>query len=54
MLTGLEVSSLACKCAFYRPEHNQITDQSQFGQNISVHLKDLISLFQKMLWIIGF
>ena len=22
MLTGLKVSSLACKCAFYRPEHN--------------------------------
>ena len=22
MLTDLKVSSLACKCAFYRPEHN--------------------------------
>ena len=22
MLTGLKVSSLACKCVFYRPEHN--------------------------------
>ena len=22
MLTSLEVSSLACKCIFYRPEHN--------------------------------
>ena len=22
MLTGLEVSSLACKCVFYRQEHN--------------------------------
>ena len=22
MLTGLQVSSLACKCVFYRPEHN--------------------------------
>ena len=22
MLAGLEVSSLACKCVFYRPEHN--------------------------------
>ena len=22
MLTSLEVSSLACKCVFYRPEHN--------------------------------
>ena len=22
MLTGLEVSSLTCKCVFYRPEHN--------------------------------
>ena len=22
MLTELEVSSLACKCVFYRPEHN--------------------------------
>ena len=23
MLTGLKVSSLPCKCAFYRPEHNE-------------------------------
>ena len=23
MLTGLKVSSLACKCVFYRPEHNE-------------------------------
>ena len=22
MLTGLKVSSLACKCVFYRPEQN--------------------------------
>ena len=22
MLTGLKVSSLACKCVFYKPEHN--------------------------------
>ena len=22
MLAGLKVSSLACKCVFYRPEHN--------------------------------
>ena len=22
MLTGLKVSPLACKCGFYRPEHN--------------------------------
>ena len=22
MLTGLKVSSLTCKCVFYRPEHN--------------------------------
>ena len=22
MLTGLKVSSLECKCVFYRPEHN--------------------------------
>ena len=22
MLTGLKVPSLACKCVFYRPEHN--------------------------------
>ena len=22
MLTGLKVSFLACKCVFYRPEHN--------------------------------
>ena len=22
MLTGLKVSSLECKCDFYRPEHN--------------------------------
>ena len=22
ILTGLKVSSLACKCVFYRPEHN--------------------------------
>ena len=22
MLTGLQVSSVACKCVFYRPEHN--------------------------------
>ena len=22
MLTGLKASSLACKCLFYRPEHN--------------------------------
>ena len=22
MLTGLKMSSLACKCVFYRPEHN--------------------------------
>ena len=22
MLTSLKVSSLACKCVFYRPEHN--------------------------------
>ena len=22
MLRGLKVSSLACKCVFYRPEHN--------------------------------
>ena len=22
MLTGSKVSSLACKCIFYRPEHN--------------------------------
>ena len=22
MLTGLKVSSLACNCVFYRPEHN--------------------------------
>ena len=22
MLKGLKVSSLACKCAFYRPKHN--------------------------------
>ena len=22
MLIGLKVSSLACKCVFYRPEHN--------------------------------
>ena len=32
------------------------TDDSkaQFGQNISVYLEDLIYLFQKILWIIGF
>ena len=28
--------------------------KSQFGQNIYVHLKDLIYLFQKMLLVIGF
>ena len=22
MLTGLKMSSLACKCVFYRPDHN--------------------------------
>ena len=22
MLTGFKVSSLACKCVFYKPEHN--------------------------------
>ena len=22
MLTGLKMSSLACRCVFYRPEHN--------------------------------
>ena len=22
MLTGLKVSTLSCKCVFYRPEHN--------------------------------
>ena len=25
-LTGLKVSSLACRCVFYRPEHNTIYD----------------------------
>ena len=29
-------------------------NQSQFGQNTYVHLKDLIQLSQKMIWIVGF
>ena len=29
-------------------------NQSQFGENICMNLKDLIWLFQKMLWIVGF
>ena len=27
MLTGLKVSFLACKCVFYRPEHNTKWEQ---------------------------
>ena len=29
-------------------------DQSQFGENIQVHLKDLVQLFQEVMWIIEF
>ena len=29
-------------------------NQSQFGQSISVHLKDLIAFFQKMVWLKDF
>ena len=112
LLTGLEVSSLACKCVFYRREHNAkgggtpwnwiqkwkiptdrahsvdgknrvicriimfstqvriikmlkmaafcifllmpATNQSQFEQNIYMHLKDLTYNSQKMLGIVGF
>ena len=32
----------------------QAKNPSQFGENIYLHLKDLIQLFQKMLWIGGF
>ena len=31
-----------------------VKNQSQFGENIYVHLKNLIWLFQKILWIVGF
>ena len=29
-------------------------NQSSFGQNIYVHLNDLVKFFHKMLWIVGF
>ena len=31
MLTGLKVSSLACKCVFYRLEHNVKWDSIKFN-----------------------
>ena len=30
MLTGLKVSSLACKCVFYRSEHNSFVGRKSF------------------------
>ena len=31
MLAGLKVSSLVCKCVFYRPEHNPKGDPRQLN-----------------------
>ena len=36
MLTGLKVSSLACKCVFYRSEHN-----AKGGHPMGLNFKDL-------------
>ena len=36
MLTGLKVSSLACKSAFYRPEHN-----AKGGDPMELNFEDL-------------
>ena len=30
MLTDLKVLSLACKCVFYRPEHNAKAESHEF------------------------
>ena len=37
MLTSLEMSSLACKCVFYRPEHNA----KEGGDSMLVNFEDL-------------
>ena len=34
MLTGLKVSSLACKCVFYRPENNAKRDPMELNFKI--------------------
>ena len=47
----LELWSLKCHLHFVLMIAK---NQWQFGQNISVHLKDLISSFKKMPWIIEF
>ena len=33
MLTGLKVSSFACKCVFYRPEHNARVERDPMELN---------------------
>ena len=41
MLTGLKVSSFACKCAFYSPEHNakERTQEIEFCRSWKAKMK---------------
>ena len=41
MLTDLKVSSLACKCVFYRPEHNTKGGplETEFGRSCNAKMK---------------